>query len=295
MTQGKLIGAIVLAAVALFLLSSSVFTVRQTEQALVLQFGNPVRVVQEPGLGFKVPFIQNVEFYEKRILDLDPPTQEVLLVDQKRINVDAFARYRIVDPLRFKQRAVTDANFRQIFGGRLNSVVRTEVARSGLGDILSAERAQIMLRIKETMKTQAPEFGVEVIDVRIGRTDLPDATSQAVFNRMRSDRVAQAAQLRAEGEQQKATIQAEADRTRTVILADANRQAQINRGEGDAEKTRMLNEAYGRDPYFFDFYRSIEAYGALSTGGSTLVLSPNSEFFRYFLGTQRVEQGGAKR
>lgn len=295
MTQGKLIGAIILAAGALFLLSSSVFTVRQTEQALVLQFGNPVRVVQEPGLGFKVPFIQNVEFYEKRILDLDPPTQEVLLVDQKRINVDAFARYRIVDPLRFKQRAVTDANFRQIFGGRLNSVVRTEVARSGLGDILSAERAQIMLRIKETMKTQAPEFGVEVIDVRIGRTDLPDATSQAVFNRMRSDRVAQAAQLRAEGEQQKATIQAEADRTRTVILADANRQAQINRGEGDAEKTRMLNEAYGRDPYFFDFYRSIEAYGALSTGGSTLVLSPNSEFFRYFLGTQRVEQGGAKR
>ncbi len=193
MTQGKLIGVAVLAAVAFFLLISSVFTVRQTEQALVLQFGNPVRVVHEPGLGFKVPFIQNVEFYEKRILDLDPPTQEVLLVDQKRINVDAFARYRIVDPLRFKQRAVTDANFRQIFGGRLNSVVRTEVARSGLSDILSAERAQIMLRIKETMKTQAPEFGVEVIDVRIGRTDLPDATSQAVFNRMRSDRVAQAA------------------------------------------------------------------------------------------------------
>ncbi len=294
MKQARLVGVAVVAVVAFVLLISSMFTVRQTEQALILQFGNPVRVVQEPGLGFKLPFIQNVEFFERRILDLDPPTQEVLLVDQKRINVDAFARYRIVDPLRFKQRAVSDANFRLIFGGRLNSVVRTEVARSGLGDILSTERAQIMLRIKETMKAQAPEFGVEVVDVRIGRTDLPETTSQAVFNRMRSDRVAQAAQLRAEGEQQKATIQAEADRTRTVILADANRQAQINRGQGDAEKTKVLNEAYGRDLFFFDFYRSLEAYSALSTPGSTMVLSPTSEFFRFFLGTQ-PDQGAVKR
>jgi membrane protease subunit HflC len=281
-------------AVVVFLLLSAVFTVRQTEQALILQFGNPVRVEHEPGLKFKVPFIQNVEFFEKRILDLDPPQQEVLLNDQKRINVDSFARYRIVDPLRFKQRAVTDSNFRQIFGGRLNSVVRTEVARMDLADLLSDERARVMARIAQQLKDQAPEFGVELVDVRIGRTDLPDATSQSVYNRMRSARVAQAAQLRAEGEQEKARIQAEADRERTVILAEANRKSQILRGEGEAEKTRILNAAYGRDQAFFDFYRSLEAYSALGTTGTTMVLNPEGDFFRFFLNQGGRDQGGSR-
>jgi membrane protease subunit HflC len=291
MTQTRLaiVGGIVV--VLIVVLLSSMFTVRQTEQALILQFGNPIRVVREPGLQFKVPFIQNVEFYEKRIMDLDPPGQEVLVSDQKRINVDSFARYRIADPLRFKQRAVTDANFRQIFGGRLNSVVRTEVARVALGDLLSDQRAALMNRITETLRSQAPDFGVELIDVRIGRTDLPETTSQAVYNRMRSDRVAQAAQLRAEGEELKAKIQAEADRERTVILADATRQAQILRGEGEAERTRLLNDAYGRDPRFFDFYRSLEAYAALGSAATTLVLSPESDFFRFF----RDQQGQSDR
>ncbi len=282
MNKRALVIAGVVAAVLLFVLLNAIFTVRQTEQALILQFGNPVGVEREPGLKFKVPFIQNVEFFDRRILDLDPPVQEVLLSDQKRINVDAFARYRIVDPLRFRQRAQTDANFRQIFGSRINSVLRTEIARVSLADLLSDQRDELMDRIADQMRAQAPEFGVEVVDLRIGRTDLPEATSQAVFNRMRSARVAQAAQLRAEGEQQKARIQAEADRERTVILAEATRQAQILKGQGDAERTVALNQAFSQDPAFFDFYRSLEAYSALGNG-TTLVLSPTSDFFRYFM------------
>jgi modulator of FtsH protease HflC len=295
MNKRSLVVLGVIAAIAIVLFLSAVFTVRQTEQALILQFGNPVRVEREPGLKVKVPFVQNVEYYDKRILDLDPQPQEVLLADQKRINVDSFARYRIVDPLRFRQRAQTDANFRQIFGSRINSVVRTEVARVGLAEVLSDQRADLMTRIANQLKSQAPEFGVEVVDVRIGRTDLPDATSQAVYNRMRSARVAQAAQLRAEGEQQKARIQAEADRERTVILAEATRQSQILRGAGDGERTRLLNEAYSKDPAFFDFYRSLEAYSALGGSGTTMVLTPDADFFRFFLDERGAPATQAKR
>jgi membrane protease subunit HflC len=270
---------IVIAAIIAY---SSLFTVHQTQQALVLRFGEPRRVETDPGLKFKLPW-ESVEIYERRILDLNPSPQEVLLADQKRINVDSFARYRIVDPLRFKQRAVTFANFEGIFNNRLNSAVRTEVARNSLADLLSDQRASIMTQIADTLKSQAPEFGVEVIDVRIGRTDLPEQTSQSVYNRMRSERNAQAAQLRAEGEELKAKIQAEADRDRTIILADANRSSQILRGEGEGQKTQILNEAYGRDAAFFDFYRSLEAYGALGDDKTTLVLSPDADFFRFFL------------
>jgi membrane protease subunit HflC len=287
-----LIGGLIVAAA--FIAFSALFTVHQTQQALILQFGNPIRVEREPGLKAKVPFIQNVEFFDKRILDLDPPVQEVLLSDQKRINVDAFARYRIVDPLEFKKRAVTIAAFQQIFGGRMNSIIRTEVARVSLADMLSKNRAVIMGKIADELRRQAPDFGVEVMDVRLGRTDLPDATSQAVYNRMRSARVAQAAQLRAQGEQLKATIQAEADRERTIIIAEATRQSQTLRGEGDALRTRALNDAYGQDPEFFDFFRSLEAYAALGGEGRTLVLTPDSDFFRFFNQESGQASGGAK-
>jgi membrane protease subunit HflC len=272
--------AVVVVGIVVF---SSLFTVYQTQQALILQFGNPVGVEREAGLKFKMPFIQNVEYFDKRILDLDPPVQEVLLADQKRINVDAFARYKIVDPLKFRQRAVTLTNFRQVFGGLLNSEVRSEVAKVSLADMLSEQRAEVMIRIADEMKTQAPRFGVEVVDVRIGRTNLPEATTQAVYNRMRSERIAQAAQLRAEGEELKARIEAEANKDRTIIFAEANKKAQILRGEGDGQRTRVLNEAYGQDPGFFDFYRSLEAYGALGGEGTTMVLSPDSDFFRFFM------------
>ena len=260
----------------------ALFTVHQTQQALILQLGNPIRTVPSPGLHFKLPFIQNVEFYDRRILDLDPPAQEVILLDQKRINVDAFARYKIADPLEFRKRAVTNQNFRQVFGNRLNAAIRAEIGKILLGDMLTEKRAQVMDFISRQMKAQAAEFGTEVSDVRIGRTDLPEATAQAVYNRMRSDRVAHAAKLRAEGEEQKLKIQAVADKDRTIIIAEAQRQSEILRGQGEGERNRILGLAFGQDPEFFDFYRSMEAYGEALGEGTTMVLNPDSEFFRFF-------------
>jgi len=208
MASPKIIAAGVVLVIAAVVGSMCVFTVRQDQQALVLQFGNPVHAVSEPGLHFKLP-IQNVEYYERRILELDPPVQQVLLSDQKRVNVDSFARWKIIDPLIFRQRATNSANFVQLFGQRLNSVIRGELAQAPLVTLLSDNRAQIMEKIQSTLIKPAEEFGVELIDVRIGRTDLPQETSQAVYNRMRSSRIAEAAQLRAEGEELKAKIQAE--------------------------------------------------------------------------------------
>lgn len=275
-----IIGVIIV--VAGFTVSSVLFTVHQTQQALILQFGNPIRVIKEPGLHAKMPFVQNAEFYDSRILDLDPPAQEVILADQKRVNVDAFARYRIKDPLEYRKRAQTDANFRDVFGSRLNAAIRAGIGKILLGDMLTEKRAKVMSIIALQMKAFAPEFGVEVVDVRIGRTDLPDATAQSVYNRMRSDRVAHAAQLRAVGEEQKLRIQAEADRDRTVIIAEAQRQSEILRGQGEGARNSILGKAYGKDPVFFDFYRSMEAYGEALGEGTTMVLSPDSEFFRFF-------------
>ena len=261
---------------------ASLFTVHQTQQALILQLGNPIRMVSEAGLSYKLPFIQNVEYYDRRILDLDPPVQEVILFDQKRINVDAFARYKIVNPLEFRKRAVTNQNFRQVFGNRLNAAIRAEIGKILLSDMLTEKRAEVMGIISRQMKSQAAEFGTEVVDVRIGRTDLPEATAQAVYNRMRSDRVAHAAKLRAEGEEQKLKIQAIADKERTIIIAEAQRQSEILRGQGEGERNQILGEAFGQDPEFFDFYRSMEAYGEALGEGTTMVLSPDSEFFRFF-------------
>ena len=278
--RAAILGVIIVLVV--FVASSAIFTVHQTSQALVLQFGNPVRVVKAPGLHFKLPFLQNAEFYDGRILDLDPPVQEVILADQKRLNVDAFARYQIVDPLEYRKRALTDANFRDVFGRRLNAAVRAEIGRILLGDMLTEKRAKSMLEITRQMKASAKEFGVQVIDVRIGRTDLPNETAQAVYSRMKSDRVAHAARLRAVGEEQKLRIQAEADKERTIIIAEAQRQSQILRGQGEGERNRVLGEAFGKDPKFFDFYRSMEAYEDALGEGTTMVLSPDSEFFRFF-------------
>lgn len=259
------------------------YTVQQTQQALILQFGQPRYEEPQAGLHFKLPW-QSVEYYDKRILSLDPPPQEIILADQKRINVDAFVRYRIVSPLDFKLRADTESNFTLIFGGILNSTVRAEVGQVLLPDMLSSKRDDLMGRITTQLKAQAKPFGIVVVDVRIGRTDLPPTTSESVYNRMRSQRVAQAAKLRAEGAEIKARIEAEADRERTVILAEAQRQAQILRGEGDAEKTRILNEAFNKDPKFYAFWRSLEAYGKAFSKGTTMVLSPDSQFFQYFNG-----------
>ena len=262
----------------------ALFTVHQTQSALVLQFGRPIRVESEPGLKVKLPMIQDVEYFDKRILELDPPSEQVILRDQKRINVDSFLRFRIIDPLEFRRTALTQDRFQQIFNARLNAAVRAEVGRRELPDLLSRRRDEVMGRVTAQMKAQAAQYGVEVVDVRIGRTDLPQETSQAVYQRMNSERAAQARRLRAEGAELKARIQAEADRRRTVILAEAQRQSEILRGEGEGQRTTVLNQAFGQDPEFFAFYRSMEAYGQALGEGTTMVLSPENEFFRYFLG-----------
>jgi membrane protease subunit HflC len=268
--------------VTAILANSTMFTVHQASQALVLQFGKPVRVERDPGLKFKVPFVQNVEYFDRRILDLDPQPQEVILQDQKRVNVDSFARYRIVDPLEFRKKVSTDLEFRAVFGGRLNSAVRAEVGKVLLGDMLTAKRADVMFLISEQLKSQGADFGVEVIDVRIGRTDLPETTSQAVYTRMRSSRVAQAAELRAKGEEEKSKIQAGADRERTIIVANAQKDAEIARGQGEGARTIILNNAFSKDAGFFAFYRSMEAYEKAFGEGTSMVLSPDSDFMRFF-------------
>ncbi len=278
----RLVIALVAGVVALLLLSSSLFTVQQTQQALVLRLGNPKRVIVEPGLQVKLPIAESVFYYDKRILDLDPQGQDMSLIDQRRINVDAFARYRITDPLRFYQTVRTETAFRDRFGTILNGSVRDAVGRADLADVLGVKRKAVMHEITEAVRRRAPEFGIEVVEVRIGRADLTTDTTQATFNRMRSDRMAEAADFRGRGQEQKSRIEADADRERTIILAEAEKEAQTLRGEGEAESRKILNAAQGRDPQFYGFFRAMEAYRAALGEGTTMVLSPDSEFFRYF-------------
>jgi membrane protease subunit HflC len=277
----RAIGFIAAGVIAFMLMIGSMFTVQQTQQALVLQFGEAKRVVTDPGLHFKLPVVQDVFYYDSRILDLDPPGQDMSLIDQRRINVDAFARYRIVDPLKFFQSVQTEATFRDRFGNILNSSVRDALGKAELADLLGDKRPVVMREITDAVRRRAPEFGVEVVEVRIGRTDLTQDTTQATYNRMRSDRVAEAAEMRGLGQKEKSTIEAGADRDRTVILAEAERQSQILRGEGEAESRRILNAAQSKDPDFYIYFRALDAYRAALGNGTTMVLSPDSEFFKY--------------
>ena len=282
MSSGKLLALGVIILFVPFTLSGTLFTVHQTQNAIVLQLGEPKRVVEDPGLHFKLPFIQNVIFYDNRVLDIDPPAQEMPLVNQLRIIVDAFARYRIIDPLKFYQTVRTEIGFRDRFGTILNGSVRDALGQALLADLLTVKRVQVMQQISASVSQRAPDFGIAIIDVRIGRTDLPDETSQSVYNRMRSERLAQAALLRAQGQEAKSRIEAEADRERTIIIAEAERQAQISLGQGEAESRAILNAAHGQDPEFYGFLRSMEAYRVSLGEGTTMVLSPDSEFFRFF-------------
>ncbi len=258
------------------------FTVYQTQQVLVLQFGEYKRTINEPGLHWKLPW-QSVVFFENRVLDLDPPKAQVQLTDKKRINIDAYVRYRIVNPQKFYQSVQTELSFRDRYGLIVEAAVRAEVAKVSLSQLLSDKRIDTMRKISTQVTNKAENFGIAVVDVRIGRTDLPDETSQAVFNRMRSERERQARELRAEGEEESLKIRARADREQVELVAEAERQARILQGEGDAKRNRILGEAYGRDPEFFAFYKSMEQYRkALAAGDTTMVLSPDSDFFRYF-------------
>lgn len=263
--------------------ASAAFTVHQTRQAIVLQFGEPKRVVPEPGLHWKVPFVQNVLYYEKRVLNLDPPVESILLADQKRILVDAFARYRIIDSLEFFKTVRTEGGVRQRLGPIINASLRGVLGNATLASVLSEERADIMLQIRDSVNAQAKRFGIELVDVRIRRADFPEEISQAVYGRMKSEREREAAEFRAQGFEQAQRIRAAADREATVIRAEAQREADIERGKGEAARTGILNDAYGQDPDFFNFYRSMQAYeGSLSGQSTYMVLSPTSEFFDFF-------------
>jgi membrane protease subunit HflC len=261
----------------------AMFTVQQTEQALLLQFGNPVRVVTKPGLHFKIPMVQNVVYLDNRILALDAPAEEVIAADQKRLVVDSFARFRITNALKFYQTVGNVAVARQRLGSVTNSCLRRVIGTIDLVSAVSGERASLMREIADYVNIEAREFGITIVDVRIKRADLPQANSEAVFRRMQTERTREAKEFRAQGAEAAQRIRADADRQRTILLAEAKRKSEILRGEGDAERTRTFAAAYNRDPEFFALYRSLQAYReALGQGGTTMVLSPDSDFFRYF-------------
>ncbi len=280
-TQLAILGIIIL--VIGVVASGALFTVHQVQQAIVLQFGKPVRVVQEPGLSWKIPFIQDVRFYERRVLDLDPPEFEVLLDDKKRIKVDAFARYKILDPLRFLQVVGSESTARNRLSNLVNSSLRRVIAKTSLTDLLSSRRGQLMEQIQTEVTRNAEALGINIVDIRIGRTDLPTETSQAVFNRMRTEREREARELRAQGTETAQKIRAGADRDKTVILATAKRKSEQLRGEGEGQRNLILGKAYGQDPEFFQFYKSLTEYQENLVGNdTTMVLSPDSDFFRFF-------------
>ncbi len=277
-----LAGAIIVGLIG-FVLWNSTFVVEQWRQALVLQLGDPVRIVREPGLKFKLPLLQQVIFFDRRLLDFDADAQEVIMADQKRLVVDAFARYRIVDPLRFFQTVGTEANMRNRLSAIVVASLRNVLGSVPFVQVLSARRAELMRQISDAVVIEAKPFGVEVIDVRIMRADLHPDNSPAIYARMQTERQREANQERAEGANMSQRIRAEAERDRTVLLADANRQANILRGQGDADATKTFADAFNRDANFYAFYRSLQAYQrALGDGNSTMVLSPDSDFFRFF-------------
>jgi len=273
------------AVVVLFVGTNSVFIIDQSEQALVQQFGENIRTITDPGLHFKKPFVQNVVEYSRQVLDFEPPPAEVIASDQKRLVVDSYVRYRISDPLKFYQSVGTEEAMRPRLGVVLNGALRRVIGNIVLARLLSPERGQIMGKIRDDVAVEAKSFGLEVIDVRIRRADLPTENSQAIYQRMQSERDREAKEYRAEGAEVSAGITARADKEVTVILAEANKQAQILRGEGDAQSTKIYADAYSQDPEFYNFYRSLQAYGeAFSGSDTTMVLSPDDEFFRYMSG-----------
>jgi membrane protease subunit HflC len=269
-----------IAAVAVY---ASAFIVHQNEQALVLRFGEPKQVIREPGLKWKYPIVDTVEIYDKRILDLDTSPQEITASDQKRLVVDAFARYKIVDPLKFYQSVGTEENVRERLGPIAESALRRVLGAATFQDLVRDRREQLMKSIAAQVNREGHALGLEVVDLRIKRADLPEQNSKSVFERMRAERQREAAEFRAEGAAKGNEIKAKADRQATVIKAEANRKSEEIRGDGDSERNKIYAEAYSRDPEFFEFYRSMQAYErGLKSGDTRLLISPDSDFFKYF-------------
>ncbi|MBB6309028.1 protease modulator HflC [Xanthobacter tagetidis] len=273
----------VLGVIALLVVYSSAFIVYQTQQALVLRLGEPLEPITRPGLHWKMPLIDSVVYLDNRILDLENPSQEVIASDQKRLVVDAFARYRIVNPLRFYQSVGTVQGANSRLSTVLNSSLRRVLGENTFTTVVRDERENLMRQIGEQVNREARNFGIDVVDVRIRRADLPEANSQAVFQRMQTERQREAAEIRAQGNEAAQRTRARAEREATIVVAEATSKGEQLRGEGDAERNRIFADAFGRDPDFFAFYRSMQAYEAsMKTGDTRMLVSPDSSFFRYF-------------
>ena len=282
MNRSLLISGIVIVVGALVLFSS-MFIVHQTQQALVLQFGDPKRQITNPGLEFKIPFIQDVVFFERRVLDIDPPRQQVLLASQKRLDVDSYARFRIIDPLEFYKTVRNERGARAQLSGIITSTLRRVLGNETLKEILSNKRVAIMADIRQQVNAAVDRFGIEIIEVRLRRADYPKETSNNIYDRMKSEREQEAREFRAQGAEQAQQIRADADKQRTILVAEAKQKSETLRGEGDGLAIKIYADAFGQDPEFYGFYRSMLAYRkAMTDSDTTLVLSPDSDFFRYF-------------
>ena len=283
-----LLPVIVVAGFTIFL---SLFVVKEINQAIVLQFGDPKKVIVKPGLQIKIPFIQNVVFLDRRILNLDAPPEEVIASDQKRLIVDAYARFKIVDPLKFYISVGDERVARSRLSTIINSRIRSVLGKQSLATLLSEDRTKQMAIIQEGVNTEAQNFGIEIIDVRIKRADLPQANSEAIYKRMQTEREREAKEFRAKGAEMAVTITSTADKEVTVILANAKKQSEIMKGEGDGQRNKIFANAFGKDPEFFAFYRAMQAYEKALIGGDTsLILSPDSDFFKFFGNTGTIKK-----
>jgi len=288
MKLGKFIIPIIIALAIITYLS--LFTVKEINQAIVLQFGNPKKVITTAGLQWKIPFVQNVVFLDRRILSLDPAPEEVIASDQKRLIVDAYSRFTIVDPLKFYISVGNEMVARSRLATIINSRIRNVLGKQSLATLLSEERGRQMAIIQEGVNEEAKKFGIKIIDVRIKRADLPQANSEAIYKRMQTEREREAKEFRARGAEMAVTITSTADKEVTVILANADKQSEIMKGEGDGIRNKIFADAYGRDPEFFSFYRAMQAYEkALIGGETTMILSPDSDFFKYFGSTGLIK------
>ena len=281
--RARTISILVIIIAVFFVLNASYFYVDQRLQAIVLQFGEPIRVVKDPGLQFKIPLVQNVEYFDKRLLLFDNPVEEIISADKKRLIVDSFARYKIEDPLRYFQTIRFESTLTNRLGSIINDSLRQVLGRVPLKSVISEKRSVLLEEVAVLVSAAAKDFGLQIEDVRIRRADLPTANSDAIFRRMQTERQQEASQYRAEGEEQSRILKAQAEKEKTILLADAERTSDILRGEGDGEKNKILGEAFSKDPEFFSFYRSMQAYiNAISAEDTTMILSPDSTFFEYF-------------
>tara|TARA_B100001057_G_scaffold265998_1_gene266238 strand:- start:742 stop:1629 length:888 start_codon:yes stop_codon:yes gene_type:complete len=261
----------------------SIFTVFEIKNAIVLQFGDPKRVIMEPGLNFKIPFVQNVVFIDNRILDIDAPPAEVIASDQKRLIVDAYVKFKIIDVLDFYKTLGNENVARSRISAIVNSRIRSVLGERPLAAVLSEDRANLMKEITALVETEVNAFGISIVDVRIKRADLPEANSEAIFRRMQTEREREAKEFRAQGAEIAQRIRSTADKDVTIIKSQAEKKANIVRGEGDGEANRVFAEAFNTDPEFFAFFRAMQAYAeGLQNSDTTMILSPDSEFFKYF-------------